>query len=183
MAGISVGGGYGGRRAVNQELPLIPFIDFLLCLVSFLLITAVWAQMSRINADALVPSAPNPSSEPPVRRLHVQMRGEDSFQLIWKEGSTVIDTIDVPRKQVQVGRDEVAYPDLATKITEEWSRAGSHRAGSDLRRDQAVLHTDNTTEFKDIIAVIDAVHAPTRELRRGSSVEVVPAFNVSFAVN
>jgi biopolymer transport protein ExbD len=27
----------GGRRAVNQEIPLIPFIDFLLCIVLFLL--------------------------------------------------------------------------------------------------------------------------------------------------
>ena len=27
----------GGRRSVNQELPLIPFIDFLLCIVLFLL--------------------------------------------------------------------------------------------------------------------------------------------------
>jgi len=27
----------GGQRAVNQEIPLIPFIDFLLCIVCFLL--------------------------------------------------------------------------------------------------------------------------------------------------
>jgi biopolymer transport protein ExbD len=35
MAGIDVGG-HGGKRATNHEIPLIPFIDFLLCLVAFL---------------------------------------------------------------------------------------------------------------------------------------------------
>ena len=49
MAGIDVGGGHGGKRSTNHEIPLIPFIDFLLCLVAFLLVTAVWSQMARIN--------------------------------------------------------------------------------------------------------------------------------------
>ncbi len=186
MAGISVGG-HGGKRAVNQELPLIPFIDFLLCLVSFLLITAVWTQMSRINADARVPGPPDPDREieeqKKDRTLHVEMRGDEKFQLVWKEGNTVINTIDVPRKQVQTGGDEYGYPDLATKITEEWGRDGSHRAESDLKRDQAVLHTDNTTTFEDIIAVIDAVYSPQRDIKLGNAVEQIPAFNLTFAVN
>ena len=63
MAGIDVGGGGHGRRSVNQELPLVPFIDFLLCLVMFLLVTAVWSQMARLNADAQVPGPPNPEKD------------------------------------------------------------------------------------------------------------------------
>ena len=158
-APVTVGGGHGGKRAVNQEIPLIPFIDFLLCLVSFLLITAVWTQMSRINADARVPGPPDPDKEleepPKEKTLHVEMRGDTEFELVWKEGNTTIDTISVPRKQVVLGDPDFSYPDLATKITEQWSANGSHRDGSDLKRDQAVLHTDNTTKFEDIIAVID----------------------------
>ena len=30
MAGIDTGGGHGGKRTTNHEIPLIPFIDFLL---------------------------------------------------------------------------------------------------------------------------------------------------------
>ena len=37
MAGIDTGGGHGGKKSVNQELPLVPFIDFLITLVVFLL--------------------------------------------------------------------------------------------------------------------------------------------------
>ncbi|MCA9593700.1 MAG: biopolymer transporter ExbD [Myxococcales bacterium] len=188
MAGIDVGGGHGGRRASNHEIPLIPFIDFLLCLVAFLLVTAVWSQMARINADARVPGPPRPEEEiekqQKEKQLHVEMRGERKFQLVWKEGSTVVNTIDVERKPVKNGED-IRYPDLAKKISEEWTQNGSHRAGTDKKFDQAVLHTDNSTQFADVIAVIDAIYAPQRDftIAGAGKPEKVPAFNVTFAVN
>ena len=42
---------------------MIPFIDLLMVTISFLLITAVWSHMSRINADAQVPGPPRPDQE------------------------------------------------------------------------------------------------------------------------
>lgn len=172
------------RRAVDSEINLIPMIDLLICTVSFLLITAVWSQMARVNADAQVPGPPDPDKEvedkPVDKMLHVEMRGEEKFTLLWKQGATVVNTIDVPRKPVAVGQD-VRYPDLATKISEEWKMNGSHRDPSDKKLDQAVLHTDNNTPFKDVIAVIDAIYEPKRELSGAN--EPVPAFNVTFAVN
>ncbi len=76
MAGIDVGG-HGGKRTTNHDIPLIPFIDFLLCLVAFLLVTAVWSQMARLNADARVPGPPK--DEPPEeikkeKQLPVEMK-------------------------------------------------------------------------------------------------------------
>lgn len=186
MAGIDVGG-HGGKRATNHEIPLIPFIDFLLCLVAFLLVTAVWSQMARINADARVPGPPK--DEPPEeikkeKQLHVEMKGEHKFQLIWKEGNTVVNTIDLDKKQVPVGgQGDYAYPDLAKKVTEEWNANGAHRAPTDLKFDQAVLHTDNSTPFSDIVAVIDAIYAPKRDVTLGGKTEKLPSFNVTFAVN
>jgi biopolymer transport protein ExbD len=186
MAGIDVGGGHGGRRSVNQELPLVPFIDFLLCLVMFLLVTAVWSQMARLNADAQVPGPPN---EQPVeeqkkdKTLHVEMKGDRKFDLVWKEGTTVVNTIEVPKKQVPFGEGEYTYPDLAKKVEDEWKQNGSHRALTDMKFDQAVLHTDNTTPFADIIAVIDAIYTPKRQFKMGNQQEDVPAFNVTFSSN
>jgi biopolymer transport protein ExbD len=186
MAGIDVGG-HGGKRATNHEIPLIPFIDFLLCLVAFLLVTAVWSQMARLNADARVPGPPK--DEPPEeikkeKQLHVEMRGDRKFQLIWKEGNTVVNTIDLDKKQVPVGeKGDYRYPDLAKKISEEWNANGSHRAASDNKLDQAVLHSDNSTPFSDIIAVIDAIYTPKRDYSFGGKTDKVPAFNVTFSVN
>jgi biopolymer transport protein ExbD len=185
MAGIDVGG--HGKRNVNHEIPLIPFIDFLLCLVAFLLVTAVWSQMARINADARVPGPPQPDEpkDPPKeKQLHVEMKGDQKFQLIWKEGNTVVNTIDVERKAVPTGNQgDIRYPDLAKKISEEWNANGAHRAPSDLKLDQSVLHTDNSTPFSDVIAVIDAIYTPKRDITIGGKTEKLPSFNVTFAVN
>ena len=51
MAGIDTGGGHSGRKTINQELALIPFIDLLLCCVMFLLVTAVWAELGQMSVN------------------------------------------------------------------------------------------------------------------------------------
>src|SRR5262245_14414865 len=43
-------GGKAGRKAVNADLNLVPYIDLLTCMVAFLLITAVWTQLARLEA-------------------------------------------------------------------------------------------------------------------------------------
>ena len=100
MGGVSVEGGGGGKRKTNSEINMIPMIDLLICTISFLLITAVWSTMSRMNADAQVPGPPNPEKElnpqPPDKMLYVEMRSEDKFTIIWKQGATVVNTIDIP---------------------------------------------------------------------------------------
>lgn len=60
MASISAGsGGGGGRKSLDSEIPLIPFIDLLLCCIMFLLITAVWNRLASLEAN--LPG--NPQSE------------------------------------------------------------------------------------------------------------------------
>ncbi len=183
MAGIDTGGGHG-KRATNHEIPLIPFIDFLLCLVMFLLVTAVWNHMARIQADANVPGPPKPEKEDKIEKekeLHVSMEGERQFQLKWKEGTTVINTIDVARKPVDVG-DDVSYPDLAKEIQKQFGTSGTHKSAADKKFDRAILHTDNSTEFGHVIAVLDAIYSAERDFDiGGGTLEKVPAFQVTFA--
>lgn len=49
----------GGGRAVNQELPLIPFIDFLLCIVLFLLASFSASGELPVDKNVKLPSAQN----------------------------------------------------------------------------------------------------------------------------
>ncbi|WP_394847716.1 biopolymer transporter ExbD [Pendulispora brunnea] len=192
MAGVSVEGGGGGRRALDSEINMIPMIDLLMVTISFLLITAVWSHMARLNADAQVPGPPRPDEEitkvEPEKQLHIEMRDQDKskFTLIWKQGATVVNTIEVPRKD-QVTQDGttkvVRYPELAAKITDEWKNVGSHRDATDRKLDQAVLHTDNNIPYSQIIGVIDAVYQTHRPMSLGSKTEPVSAFNVTFSVN
>src|SRR5215813_1299421 len=133
MAGVNVGGGGGGRRKTDSEINMIPMIDLLMVTISFLLITAVWTHMARINADAQVPGPPRevePDKVEPEKQLHVQMNQPDKFVLVWKQAGTVISTVDVPRKdnlQVKDGKKSIRYPELAAKIEAEWKTVGAHR--------------------------------------------------------
>ena len=191
MGGVDVGGGgKGKRKSVDSEINMIPMIDLLMVTISFLLITAVWTHMARVNADAQVPGPPRPD-EPqtptePEKQMHLMMQGDEKFVLVWKQGSTTVDSIDVPRKDVvsQQGAVQVVrFPDLAAKLESEWKAKGQHTNPTDRKLDQAILHTDNKTEFKYIIGVIDAIYAPQRDINFGAKTEKNPAFNITFAVN
>lgn len=174
---------------MNSEINMVPFIDLLMVTISFLLITAVWTHMARINADAQVPGPPRetePVQQEPEKQLHVEMRSPDKFVLIWKQAGTVISTVDVPRHDslaVNNGKKSIRYPDLAAKIESEWKTVGQHRAPSDKKFDTAILHTDNETAYVYLIGVIDAIYQPKRPLSIAGKDEMVPAFNVTFAVN
>jgi biopolymer transport protein ExbD len=49
--GVSVDSGdKSGKKSVNADLNLVPYIDLLTCMVAFLLITAVWSQLARLEA-------------------------------------------------------------------------------------------------------------------------------------
>ena len=191
MGGVDVGGGgKGKRKSLDSEINMIPMIDLLMVTISFLLITAVWTHMARINADAQVPGPPRPDVEQektePEKQLHLEMTAEDKFVLVWKQGATTVDSIDVPRKDdlTMMGPVEVVrYPDLAAKIESEWKAKGQHSNPTDRKLDQAILHTDNKTEFRYIIGVIDAIYAAHRDINLGSKTEKMPAFNITFAVN
>lgn len=184
MAGIDVGG-RSSRRAINHELALVPFIDFLLCLVAFLLVTAVWTRMARLPADANVPGRAEccaPAVKP--KTLHVTV--EDArFVLSWREGETVLTRGDVRRAGVRNAAGDVRFPELTRAIESEWRANGSHRAASDGKRDRAVLHTPNGLEYSELVGVMDAL----REVKRGESAAGAPvamadpAFDVSFAVD
>jgi biopolymer transport protein ExbD len=192
MGGVDVGGGggKGKRKSTDSEINMIPMIDLLMVTISFLLITAVWTHMSRINSDAQVPGPPRPDVEQekvePEKQLNVEMRSEDKFTLVWKQGATTVDSIDVPRKDVvtPMGAVEVVrFPDLAAKIESEWKSKGQHSNPTDRKLDQAILHTDNKTEFKYVVGVIDAIYQVHREMTLGGKTDKVPAFNITFAVN
>src|SRR5271165_3112531 len=190
MGGVDVGGPKGKRKSLDSEINMIPMIDLLMVTISFLLITAVWTHMARINADAQVPGPPRPDVETekvePEKQLHVMMQSDDKFVLVWKQGQTTVDSIDVPRKEVVTQEGPltvVRYPDLAAKVESEWKAKGQHSNPTDRKLDQAILHTDNKTEFKYIIGVIDAIYQTHRDLTLGGKTEKAPAFNITFAVN
>jgi biopolymer transport protein ExbD len=183
MATIDLGSG-GARRSVSHDLPLVPFIDFLLCIVAFLLVTAVWSRMARLDADALAPAEGPPLSvaaKEPV--LHIEPLSGDRFRLSWKSGATVVSTETVASRPVVAADGTFRRPDLATALKRTFAQHGVHRGAGDPRRDRAVLHAPNDAPFSDVVAVLDAVHAPHRTVARAGAGARVPAFSIAFATD
>jgi biopolymer transport protein ExbD len=198
MAGVNVGGGgKGGRRSLDTEINMIPMIDLLMVTISFLLITAVWVQSSRIDANANVPG---PTSETPPctdaagqpckaeARLHVQTTDPTKFVLAWKEGQTVVRSTEVPREasKQKVGKDGktiVTYPALAARIEDEWKAAGLHRDAGDRKFDKAVVHAGNDMHYGEIVAVMDAVSRPQRPYAASGKTAPISAFEMTFAAD
>ena len=62
-----MGGGASGKGGVaDASLNVVPFIDLLACTICFLLVSAVWTQMSKIDVDQALPKASKtPPKEPP----------------------------------------------------------------------------------------------------------------------
>lgn len=86
MASVSVDSGGGGRKSVDHEIPLIPFIDLLLCCVMFLLVTAVWNQISSMEAQVNGPTdSPVAIAPPPEQPLTLQV-GTSGFVLFSSAG-------------------------------------------------------------------------------------------------
>lgn len=186
MAGVDTGGKGGhGRRELNSDINMIPFIDLLMVTIAFLLITAVWVSFSRMNANAQIPGPPNPEQEitpqTPEKILHLHIL-ENEFSLVWKQGATVVAESKLPKPD-QSGSENIKYADLGTKLGEEWKQHGGHQDASDKRVDQAVLHSDNRLPFKEIIGVLDALYETQRDMAFPSGeVKKVPVFNMSFSV-
>ncbi len=159
---------------------MVPFIDLLMVTISFLLITAVWSSMARLNANAQVPSPQKKvetekkpkEKEPAV--LHVRVSDKDKkFILQWQSGNKTDDLVSLDMEADASGR----YPKLEEEIKKayvsgqgpqnlygddpgwESSLANEHGANA---LNQAILHVDNAFPFSEVVKVIDAIYVPRR---------------------
>ncbi|MGH7296693.1 MAG: ExbD/TolR family protein [Polyangiaceae bacterium] len=170
MAGaIVTGGGWRGRRALDADINMVPMIDLLMVTIAFLLVTAVWSQMHRLDGTAKVPApiddVPSPQAVTPY--LHVDVRSPDHFVLSWRQGAVVTRSVDVPHD----------YASLEEAVAREYRTSGVHTSPADPERDVAVLHTSDEQPFSDMVAAMDAIAATKRPLARGQA----PAFALTLS--
>lgn len=124
MAQIEEGGGRRGR-AKSVELNLVPFIDLMSVLITFLLITAVWTQVSMIQIGSSLygkKSDTQPNPEPPplaeiVLKVDVKAAG---YQITL--GKTVIslpkqgEEFDEAGLVAQLKRAKELYPEKVDAV-------------------------------------------------------------------
>lgn len=140
MGGISVGGGHGGKKSVDSEVPLIPFIDLLLCCVMFLLVTAVWNRLARLDANQQVPStqAP-PDAQPPEDTIRLYLQ-------ITQAGYTIASSAG---ERIEIPKNGEEYDDETLR-----TRMQERRAAEPARHDIIVAPEDGV-QYQHVIAGMD----------------------------
>ena len=72
----------GGRKALDAAMNLVPFIDLLSCCISFLLITAVWTQVSTLEVSPSPAGGVQEEQRPAMSALRLTLVVDESGYLL-----------------------------------------------------------------------------------------------------
>jgi len=95
MASVSVPGGGGGKRKVDVNIELVPFIDMLAMMITFLMMTAVWTQLGKIQVSQAAMGGSESSTPPrPTLQLNLTMTERSYLLLVGSEMKEIPKTPD-----------------------------------------------------------------------------------------
>ena len=137
--GVSVeSGGKSGKKPLNADLNLVPYIDLLTCMVAFLLITAVWSQLARLNVHQKGQGQAGEDTPPEkVFKLIVLVNGE-GFNLVADQ-----DQQPIPKKGEQYDFEKLS--DELKKIKD------GHPDKTDVQ-----VASEDTIKFETLVRTMDA---------------------------
>src|SRR5262245_14519764 len=152
---VSIDGRGGDRKKpLNAELNLVPYIDLLTCMVAFLLITAVWSQLARLQIDqhGQGPTDPEHTIIEPKTKIAVVVHG-DGFNLIVGD-----DQKPLPRQAGELDYATLAVELAAVKRSHPDRTDAQVISADDIVFDTIVRTMDTTMSagFSDV-ALLDAV--------------------------
>jgi biopolymer transport protein TolR len=143
MASIGSDSGGSGKRELNVELNLVPFIDLMSVCIIFLLITAVWTQVSMIQlGTSIYAKATTEGLVEPKQRADVMLRVD-----VKSEGYTLI-----------VGRTQTLLP----KVNGEFDEARLKEALKQVKisyadKQDAVVSVADELSYEVAVKSIDLI--------------------------
>jgi biopolymer transport protein ExbD len=130
------------RKSLDAELNLVPFIDLLSCLISFLLISAVWTRISAAPAHSTGDLQTEPSEDERVMPLRVLMTPSGYYVF------AAAVTAEIPKR---TGSGTPAYD--SERLTAEVRRIKD--AFPALRA--VTLSAEDSVSSEDLIGTIDRI--------------------------
>ena len=137
MGAVSMEQGGKGRRSLDLVVNVVPAIDLLSCCIVFLLVTAVWTQIARLQASQYgngAPAAPQPGA------VTVTLRLAPSGHVIQLSTGE-----DVP---VPAAGGALDYAALAARLAELKARFPDQAA--------VTVAADDAVPYADLVHTIDA---------------------------
>jgi biopolymer transport protein TolR len=145
-------GGKGGKKSVNADLNLVPYIDLLTCMVAFLLITAVWSQLARLEAHQKGQGQAGEDTPPEKQFKLVVVVNDEGFNVVADQ-----DQQPIPKKGTEYDYEKLGIE--LKKLKDSHPDKGDVQVASEDQIKFEVLvktmDTALTSRFPDI-SLIDA---------------------------
>lgn len=140
--GMDLGGGSKGKKPLDTTINLVPFIDLMAVTIVFLIMTAVWTQLGRLQVSQ---SGQNASEEQQQDQNQLQpvtlLITEKELKL--SVGGAQLDPIPITRDDKQ--RVDVAR--LIDKLKELKTQQPEQNA--------ITVSTEDNVKYEDLVRVID----------------------------
>lgn len=140
--GMDLGGGGKGKKPLDTTINLVPFIDLMAVTIVFLIMTAVWTQLGRLQVSQ---SGQNASEEQQQDQNQLQpvtlLITEKELKL--SVGGAQLDPIPITRDDKQ--RVDVAK--LVDKLKELKTQQPEQNA--------ITVSTEDAVKYEDLVRVID----------------------------
>ena len=124
---------------LNIELNLVPFIDLLSSLVLFLLLTAVWVQVSTINSQIEKKGSAASSAKKEDSQLSIRLTPM-GFSLTWPAKLSILPS------EITKSRGQFDYPALEARIKEGRQKFPEITAS---------VNADDEVDYGEVIRTID----------------------------
>jgi biopolymer transport protein ExbD len=130
----------GGKKSVDFQLNMIPFIDLLSVLISFLLMTSVWTQVAKIDVKQS-PNLPSdePTPPPEEEKLNLTVLIKGSGYTVTKKGAVV--------KEIEKKGDEYDSTTLGELLKQV---RAEHPDNEDVN-----VTSEDKVPYKELITVMD----------------------------
>lgn len=140
--GMDLGtGGKGGKKSLDTQINLVPFIDLMAVTISFLIMTAVWTQIGRLQvANSGQSAEPAPETEdktPPISLLITER------ELRLTAGASSFEPISVTR-------DDKQRIDLA-KLKDRFKELKAQLPDASA----ITLQAEDSVRYEDLVRIID----------------------------
>jgi biopolymer transport protein ExbD len=133
--------GKGGKKPLDASVNLVPFIDLLSCCLAFLLITAVWTQLARMDVTQKSKAPSGAVDEPPTPSVTLTLFiNSDGYIFSKSTGEST---------PIEKKGDEYDY----TKLAETMAQAKKdHPDKEDLN-----IKSDDAVIYNKVIKTMDVV--------------------------
>ena len=148
--------GKGKKKSLDSELNLVPFIDLLSCLISFLLITAVWTQITSLKVTqtgGLTPEQEKPEEED--KTIEVKVTLTDRGYILSLAGNQ----IEIAKAMVEKkNADGQPITELGFDTKELGAKLKLVKTQY-TAQEAVTVASDDTVKFDDLVGTIDSIVA------------------------